>query len=86
LHAQRVKMMVDTRPLPTLSAGVAALAENAPRSHTELLAFADQALLAAKRAGKGQARVSTADGSGGSGSRVRPASPPAASTPPARTV
>lgn len=86
LHAQRVKMMVDTRPLPTLSAGVAALAENAPRSHTELLAFADQALLAAKRAGKGQARVSTADGSGGCGSRVRPASPPAASTPPARTV
>lgn len=52
LFAQRVRVMVDLRPSPTMSAGVAALLNNRPANPQALLEMADRALYAAKQAGK----------------------------------
>jgi diguanylate cyclase (GGDEF)-like protein len=59
LFAQRAKMMVDVRPAPTLSAGIASLHHNRPATAAELLQMADRALYQAKQAGKATARVCT---------------------------
>ncbi len=57
LFAQRVRVMVDLRPSPTMSAGVASLLNNHPADPQELLEMADRALYAAKQAGKATAGV-----------------------------
>ncbi len=58
LFAQRAKMMVNVDPVPSLTAGIASIARNRPADELELLAFADKALLAAKRAGKARIALS----------------------------
>lgn len=63
LFAQRAKMMVDVDPVPSLTAGIASLTRNRPADEMELLAFADKALLAAKRAGKGRTGLCQSVGS-----------------------
>lgn len=62
LFAQRVKMMFATDLPPTMTAGVAGIVHNQAGSPAELLACADHALIAAKQAGKRQARISTIQG------------------------
>lgn len=62
LYAQRVKMMFSVKPIPTLSAGIAGIVNNDPRNLRQLLQFADEALLEAKKTGKKQACLSNANG------------------------
>jgi len=57
LFAQRVRVMVDLRPSPTMSAGVASLLNNRPAGPQDLLEMADRALYASKQAGKATATV-----------------------------
>ncbi|MBN2560234.1 MAG: GGDEF domain-containing protein [Phycisphaerae bacterium] len=61
LFSQRAKMMVDVRPAPTISAGIASLWSNPSSDHTGLLELADRALYEAKKAGKATARVYQSD-------------------------
>jgi len=63
LFTQRAKMMVNVDPVPSLTAGIASVVRNNPVNELELLAFADKALLAAKRAGKGRTGFSRSIGS-----------------------
>lgn len=50
--AQRAKMMVNVRPAPSLTAGVASIVNNQPTSLSEAMVIADEVLLSAKQAGK----------------------------------
>jgi diguanylate cyclase (GGDEF)-like protein len=63
LFTQRAKMMVNVDPVPSLTAGIASVVRNSPVSELELLAFADKALLVAKKASKGRTGFSQAVGS-----------------------
>lgn len=49
---QRAKMMVNVRPAPSLTAGVASIVNNQPGSLREAMEIADEVLLSAKQAGK----------------------------------
>jgi diguanylate cyclase (GGDEF)-like protein len=62
LFAQRVKMMFSGGESPGLTAGVSSIINNQAKAPAELLECADHALLAAKKAGKRQAKVSTIHG------------------------
>ncbi len=57
MFAQRAKMMVDVMPLPTMTAGIAGLIQHRPADPAELVALADEGLLAAKAAGKGRVQI-----------------------------
>ena len=57
MFAQRAKMMVDVKPVPAMTAGIAGLIQHRPADPAELVALADQGLLAAKGAGKGLVRI-----------------------------
>lgn len=80
LFAQRVRMMFEVHPGPTLSAGIASICDNTPRNHRQLLHLADEALLTAKRSGKRRAHVSKSKGSGGRVPRGAGREPSARST------
>jgi len=79
LFCQRAKQMVKVTPAPSMTAGIAGLIHHRPADHSELLALADAALLAAKEAGKRQVRISSAVGTrvGRSGAQDTAASTPA---------
>lgn len=57
MFAQRAKMMVDVKPVPGMTAGIAGLIQHRLTDSAELLAIADKALLSAKAAGKGRVRI-----------------------------
>lgn len=61
MFAQRVKMMADAQPSPTMTAGIASIRNNGPRTPDGLLACADHALYQAKESGRGRARVCQPD-------------------------
>ncbi len=59
---QQAKVMVDVRPAPTLSVGVASIANNRPESLAELIFMADEVLLESKQNGKGRVTLATRQG------------------------
>ncbi|HWL95659.1 MAG TPA: GGDEF domain-containing protein, partial [Phycisphaerae bacterium] len=59
LFNQHAKTMFSGEASVSMTAGIAGMRQNEPRSASELLACADDALLAAKQAGKKRARLST---------------------------
>jgi len=59
---QQAKVMVDVRPAPTLSVGVASIANNRPESLAELIYMADEVLLESKQNGKGRVTLATRQG------------------------
>ena len=62
MFAQRAKMMVDVKPMPAITAGIAGLLQHQPAGHAELVALADEGLLAAKAAGKGRVLITQVRG------------------------
>ncbi|RIK63823.1 MAG: hypothetical protein DCC65_15415 [Planctomycetota bacterium] len=61
MFAQRVKVMTDFQPAPTMTAGIASLRNNQPRTPEALIACADHALYQAKQSGRGRSRVCQPD-------------------------
>lgn len=61
MFVQRAKMMVQVKPPPALTIGVASLCGDSPSTPAELMTQADRSLLAAKRARQGAARRKQAD-------------------------
>jgi diguanylate cyclase (GGDEF)-like protein len=67
---QRVKMMVNVRPAPSLTAGVSSIANNQPTTLTDAIKMADEAMLEAKQDGKACVRISSQRGCTKAGLRV----------------
>jgi diguanylate cyclase (GGDEF)-like protein len=63
MFAQRASLL-QVKPKPTMSAGVASLLKHAARSPQDLLDLADQALYEAKRTGKSQVEAARRNGVG----------------------
>lgn len=57
MFAQRAKMMVDVKPVPAMTAGIAGLSQHRPADAAELAALADKALLSAKASGRGRVEI-----------------------------